>query len=138
MKSSTTSQRLNHIMNIRNLRQADILNLIKPYCIRYNVKLGKSALSQYISGKVTPKQDKIFILGIALDVSEAWLMGYDVPMERTPTPKNPEELRKLPISELRQELINAALDAPEEDLKEACDIFDYLSHKRNKQPKQRS
>ena len=29
-----------------------------------------------------PSQDKLFILGQVLDVNEAWLMGYDVPMDK--------------------------------------------------------
>jgi hypothetical protein len=39
-------------------------------------------LSQYVSGKAVPRQDKLTVLGLGLGVSEAWLMGYDVPMER--------------------------------------------------------
>lgn len=83
MKDSTTSDRLRFIMNSRNLRQTDILELCKPYCERYNVRLAKNDLSQYVSGKIEPKQDKLSILSFALNVSEAWLAGYDVPMERT-------------------------------------------------------
>lgn len=79
MKTSSTSQRLKQIMADRNLRQVDILTAAEPYCRKYNVKLGKNALSQYVSGKVEPKQDKLTILGLALGVSEAWLMGFDVP-----------------------------------------------------------
>lgn len=44
--------------------------------------MNKSDLSQYVSGKVEPNQDKLFVLGNALKVNEAWLMGYDVPMSR--------------------------------------------------------
>lgn len=76
-----TSIRLKQIMNDRNLRQVDILHLAEPYCKTYNVKLNKSDLSQFISGKVEPGQWKLTILGKALNVSEAWLMGYDVPMD---------------------------------------------------------
>ena len=79
---STTSERLKFIMESRNLRQADILEMIEPYCEQYGVKIPRNALSQYVTGKVLPKQDKLTILGMALNVSEAWLMGYDVPMER--------------------------------------------------------
>lgn len=78
----TTSQRLREIMKERKLRQVDILNLAAPVCLEHNVKLGKNDLSQYVNGKVEPGQEKLFILGAALDVSEAWLMGYDVPMNR--------------------------------------------------------
>lgn len=82
MKSSNTSERLKEIMNIRGLKQVDILEKAKPYCQKYGVRLGRNDLSQYVSGKVTPGQEKLTILGLALGVTETWLMGYDVPMER--------------------------------------------------------
>ena len=69
-------------MNDRSLRQIDILNLTVPYCKKYNVKMNKSDISQYVSGKVEPNQDKLAVLGMALGVNEAWLMGYDIPRER--------------------------------------------------------
>lgn len=72
-----TSQRLKQIMEERGLRQVDILEMSKPYQEVFNVKLGKSALSQYISGKTVPDQDKLVLLSKTLGVSEAWLMGYD-------------------------------------------------------------
>ena len=77
----TTGKRLRTIMEERNLKQVDILRMCEPYCEKYGVKLAKNDLSQYISDKVQPKQDKLSILGMALGVSEAWLMGYDVPMK---------------------------------------------------------
>ena len=86
MRLFTTSQRLKEIMKIRNIRQVDILETALPYCEKYGVKLGKNDLSQYVSGKVEPGQEKLTILGMALNVSEAWLMGFDVPIERKKTP----------------------------------------------------
>lgn len=44
--------------------------------------MNKSDISQYVSGKVEPSQDKLVVLGMALDVTESWLMGFDVPAER--------------------------------------------------------
>lgn len=82
MKKYNTSDRLRQIMNERNLRQIDILNLTVPYCKKYDVKMNKSDISQYVSGKVEPNQDKLAVLGMALGVNEAWLMGYDIPRER--------------------------------------------------------
>ena len=82
MEKQTTSDRLKQIMKERNLRQVDILEMCKPYCKKYNVKLGRNDLSQYVSGKVEPGQKKLTVLGTALNVSEAWLMGFDVPMQR--------------------------------------------------------
>ena len=69
-------------MNERSLRQVDILEAAKPFCEKYGVKLAKNDLSQYVSGKVEPRQEKLTILGLALNVSETWLMGYDVRRER--------------------------------------------------------
>lgn len=76
----TTGIRLKKIMTARNLKQVDILKMCEPYCRKYNVKLEKNDLSQYVNDKVQPKQDKLSILAMALNVSEVWLMGFDVPM----------------------------------------------------------
>ena len=43
----------------------------------------KSAMSQYIKGSFEPKQDRIYKIAQALNVSEAWLMGFDVPMRKS-------------------------------------------------------
>lgn len=85
MKKSNTANRLKEIMNERNLKQIDILNACLPFCKKYEVKMSKSDISQYVSGKVEPGQDKLFVLGNALNVSESWLMGFDVPRGRVST-----------------------------------------------------
>jgi len=86
----TTADRLRQIMDERRLRQVDIIRLCEPYCEKYNLRLSKSDLSQFVHGKVSPGQWKISILSRALNVSEAWLMGYDVPRFRMPD-NDPEE-----------------------------------------------
>jgi len=63
--------------------------------------MNKSDISQYVSGKVEPNQRKLFVLGKALNVSEAWLMGYDVSRERnneTCSNKNEFDLKVLEVS----------------------------------------
>ena len=82
MERTTTAERLKEIMAERNLKQIDILQLCSPYCQKYNIRLASNDLSQYVNGKVEPGQYKLTILGLALNVNEAWLMGYDVPKER--------------------------------------------------------
>lgn len=96
MRPYTTAQRLRQIMDERGLKQVDILRLAKPYCEQYNVKLSKGALNQYLSGVVKePRNDKLSVLAFALGVSEAWLMGFDVPVERTtPIPGEAGDGRK--------------------------------------------
>ncbi|MBR5584465.1 MAG: hypothetical protein IKW21_08070, partial [Lachnospiraceae bacterium] len=96
MKKSNTSERLKQIMKDRNLRQVDILEKAKPYCDKYNIRLGRNDLSQYVSGKVIPGQDKLTILGLALNVTETWLMGYDVSQEREERDSQKEAHYNLP------------------------------------------
>lgn len=91
MKKENTSIRLKQIMDNRNLKQVDILDMTKPYCVKYDVKMNKSDISQYVSGKVEPNQEKLFILAKALGVNEAWLMGFDVPMKKELSSSEAEE-----------------------------------------------
>lgn len=73
-KVSTTAIRLKEAMDVRRCRAVELSQLSG---------VGKSAISQYLSGKVTPKQDKVYKLAQVLEVDESWLMGLDVPMEKT-------------------------------------------------------
>lgn len=93
MKELTTADRLKQIMNERGLKQVEILETCKPYCEKYGVKLAKNDLSQYISGKVQPGQDKLSILGLALNVNEVWLMGYNVPPGKDELQKIEQQLQ---------------------------------------------
>lgn len=82
MKDKNTATRLKELMSERGLKQIDILNKSLPYCKKYGVSMTKPDISQYVSGKIKPSQEKLVILGMALNVSEAWLMGFDVPRAR--------------------------------------------------------
>ena len=82
MKTENTSIRLKKIMADRGLKQVDILEKCKPFSEKYGVSMNKSDISQYVSGKTEPSSKKLSILGMALGVTETWLMGYDVPMQR--------------------------------------------------------
>jgi len=86
---TSTSERLKRIMAERHLKQADILRLVEPIAKKYGDHIGSNALSQYVSGKVEPKQNKLFILSKALGLNEAWLMGFDVDPDRRKA--HPEE-----------------------------------------------
>lgn len=69
----TTSDRIKEGMEIRNMKQADLVE---------RTGISKGALSSYISGRYSPKQNNIYLIAKALNVSEGWLMGFDVPMGR--------------------------------------------------------
>ena len=55
----------------------------------------KGAISYYLAGKSRPKSDRLYVIAQALDVSEAWLLGYDVAMHRTDDQKKNDQLAKL-------------------------------------------
>lgn len=75
---ATTSERIQEGMNLRNLKQADLVE---------RTGISKGALSSYIAGRYTPKQNNIYLIAKALNVNEAWLMGADVPITRSNTSK---------------------------------------------------
>ena len=70
----TFANRLNSAMKIRNIKATELSE---------KTGISKSSLSEYINGKYEAKQDGVYLLAKALNVNEAWLMGLDVPMERT-------------------------------------------------------
>lgn len=70
---SDTAQRLREGMDLRDMKQSELSE---------RTGISKGALSSYLSGRYAPKQNNIFLIAKALNVSEAWLMGADVPMER--------------------------------------------------------
>lgn len=67
------SDRLKKAMSDKQMKQVDLCN---------KTGIDKALISNYLSGKYKAKQDKLHKLAIALDVSEGWLMGYDVDMDR--------------------------------------------------------
>ena len=96
---ATSTERINQIMKEKKLRQIDVLNLAKPFQQKYNIKFSKSHLSQYVNGKSNPDNEKIFLLSKVFGVTEAWLLGYNVPryerIENT-GPQTPQGL-KIPV-----------------------------------------
>ena len=77
MAEDSFAARLNEIMALRGMKQIDFVHEAE----RYDVKLGKSHMSQYVSGKTVPRPDIAHFLAAVLRVNEQWLMGEDVPME---------------------------------------------------------
>ena len=70
---ASCGQRISSALTMRKMRQSELCKL---------ANVPKSSLSLYLSGAYEPKQDRIYDMAKALNVNEAWLMGYDVPMER--------------------------------------------------------
>ena len=70
------------------LREALNYAGMKPIDLSKATGIPRSMLSYYLKGKTKPKADRVHIIAKALGVSEVWLIGYDVPMERTAAQKS--------------------------------------------------
>lgn len=90
---ASTSERIRVAMDLRKMKQIDLVN---------KTGLDRSQISNYLSGKYEPKQKAINKLAVALDVSEMWLWGYDVPMERTKAQKNNDAISDI-VVRMRQD-----------------------------------
>ena len=71
---ATTAERIKEAMEATGKRQADISR---------ETGIDKGALSRYVKGTYEPKQDVVYKLAKALNVSEMWLWGYNCRKERT-------------------------------------------------------
>ena len=82
VKTSTTSERLQEAMRTARMKQADLARA---------TGLSKGGISNYVTGRYEPKSDIISKLAKALNVSEMWLWGYDVPKDRVVKKDSPTE-----------------------------------------------
>lgn len=83
---TSIAERLHEALTAAGKKQADLMR---------ETGLDRGAISSYLSGKYEPKQKAIFLMARALNVNEAWLMGYDVPRERTAEHKKNDQLAQL-------------------------------------------
>lgn len=67
----------------KRLKAVVDLRQIKPIKLAEITGIDKGSISSYLSGRYVPKSKNIYKLAKALNVSPAWLLGYDVPMEET-------------------------------------------------------
>lgn len=61
------------------LRMALDQNEMKPIDLAKKANLSRGVISQYLSNKIVPKSDKVYLFAKILKVSPAWLMGFDEP-----------------------------------------------------------
>ena len=84
------------------LKEALDLAEMKPIDLSDVTGIPKSMVSYYLNGKTKPKADRIYKISQALKINEAWLLGYDVPMNRTEEQKKADDLAKV-VAKLRQD-----------------------------------
>lgn len=85
-KTATFAQRLREGLELRGMKQIELAT---------RSGISKYSISHYLKGDWEGKQDAVYELARALNVSEAWLMGYDVPAERS-APEVSVQLDKKP------------------------------------------
>ncbi len=113
MLVDTFANRLQKAMNNCGLKQSELAE---------KTKLDKSLISNYLSGNYNAKQDKLSILANALNVSETWLMGYDVPMNNNCINNTSNES----LSELDRLLFSKAKDLSDDEKKQILQIIDIV------------
>ena len=82
-RPSTTAERMKIALKQSNMKQVELSRL---------TGIDKGSISNYLYGKYEPKSDAINKMATALNVSEMWLWGYDVSMEREKTSPDKVEL----------------------------------------------
>lgn len=121
-KVSTISERLQIAMDKRKIKQIDLARV---------ADVNQGALSRYLKGSYEPKSATIYKLALALDVSDMWLEGYDVPMERSQKQKEIDFKNNL-YKKIAQDMdllktISQYYNLPEEKQKTIRDLVDQMS-----------
>lgn len=71
--TSSFEKRLREALDLKSMTQSELSS---------RSGLSKSIISNYLSGRYKAKSQNLYLLAKALNVSEAWLMGFDVGPER--------------------------------------------------------
>lgn len=121
--------RLKSIMKERKITQTE---LAKRTGIR------QSSISDWLNNRYEPKQDKVYIIAKALNVSPAWLLGYDenIPTNQTEgyyvDPKTAEYAEMLRTRPEMRMLFSASRGISKEDMEKAVEYIELLKLKHNK------
>ena len=91
---ATCAERLQEAMNIRRKKQVDLAN---------ETGINKSSISRYLSGEIEPKNKQTYKLAKALNVSEQWLWGYDISIERPESQKRSDAISDITLRLMQDE-----------------------------------
>lgn len=110
-KKSALKDRLNAALDMRNKKAVDLVR---------DLKIPKSAVSQYLSGKSqNMDSERLYKIARYLDVNEPWLLGFDVPMEKSDVIEDKKEkptVKDDGLSKEMQELIEHLKKLPEDKI----------------------
>ena len=93
--------RLKRAMEMKQMKAVDLAN---------KTGIDRGSLSHYINGSYKPSSVNTDKLAEALGVDVAWLMGYDVPMERKTAP--------IPMEDIKFALFGGAEDVTDAQFEE--------------------
>ena len=98
------------------LRAALEIREKKAVDLSRDLKIPKSAISQYLSGhRIIKDSKRLYIIAEYLNVSEAWLMGFDVPMEKIKKDDTQKDIVvRNEMSESTKALIDFVKSVPED------------------------
>ena len=86
MKKTELKDRLVEAMKIRGMTSTELVE---------KTGIPNTTISYYRNGKTVPRSDNLYRIAEALNINEAWLLGYDVPMGRSDAQKKNDLLAKL-------------------------------------------
>lgn len=86
MEKKELKDRLAEGLSLRGMRATDLAE---------KTGINKTTISYYMNGKTVPRSSKLYLIARALNVSEAWLLGYDVAIDRPERQKKNDQLTKL-------------------------------------------
>lgn len=92
--------RIREALALRNMKQVEL-------CEKTGIK--KSSVNNWLAQRWQPKQDALMKMASVLDVSEMWLAGYDVPLDRPIEQKKSDELAQLIHSIRKDEELKALI-----------------------------
>lgn len=77
MESSIFATRLTNLLKQNNMKQIELVRLAEEK----GIKLGKSHICQYVSGKTIPRKETLQFLADVFEVDANWLLGKEEPEE---------------------------------------------------------
>lgn len=87
MRKETFALRLRKALEMREMSQKELSQ---------RTGINESSISTYLKGEYTARQKKVDLMAEALRVDPAWLMGFDVPPNKSqPKPTTDEDLPQL-------------------------------------------
>lgn len=92
MNEYKRENRIAEALSIKGWKQVDLVE---------RTGIAKASINAWVKQNWQPKQKSLMKMAQVLGVSEMWLAGYDVPMERPEAQKKNDELIQL-ISEIRK------------------------------------